>query len=100
MDTKRICSESPRRRVGRPLALLMLVASVVLFAFFSGMGAGALAPSWTNTIYFALAMNLGRFNDSEVFNRHPQQQAAQLPPDCGPPSVAQDELTSRFSCGT
>ena len=96
MDTKRICSESPRRRVGRPLALLMLVASVVLFAFFSGMGAGALAPSWTNTIYFALAMNLGRFNDSEVFNRHPQQKAAQLPPDCGPPSVAQDELTSRF----
>ena len=75
----------------------MLVASVVLFAFFSGMGAGALAPSWTNTIYFALAMNLSRYDVSEVFNRHPRQLAMQLPPDCGPsPATVQDELRSRF----
>ena len=97
MDAKQVRSKSPRKRVGRRLALLMLVASVVLFAFFSGMGAGALAHPWTNAVYFALAMNLGRYNHAEVFNRHPQQQATLLPPDCGPsPAPVQDELRNRF----
>lgn len=83
------------RGAGRHLPLFLLAASVILLAFFAGMGARVLRIPWADAAYTAVAMNLGRFDYPEV-SRHTFEHAAPHP-DCAPwTDVAEDALVRRF----
>lgn len=90
-------SKSLLRGVGRRLPLLLLVASVILLAFFAGMVTRALRVPWIDTLYPMVAMNLTRFRDFDVSSRRATRRAKRLPPDCRPWSdVAQNAVVSRY----
>ena len=89
--------KSPTRRVARLLPLFLLVSSVVLLAFFAGMGARQLQLPWAEAIATAMAMNLGRFDYPNEPSSRASNGVKLYPPDCAPwTETARGVLTNRF----
>lgn len=85
------------RRAARLLPLFLLVCSIILLAFFAGMGARHLQFPWAEAVATAMAMNLGRFDYPDEPSNRASYEAKLHPPDCAPwTDAAQDVLTNRF----